>query len=83
MVQQVTWVEHSEVDDRGVHRLYQPLVSSGLAFGAQRWLANLRRQCETMHVANNLQIPTNLPTPDLGKFSSGNWETTLMGDLIH
>ncbi|KAI5068520.1 hypothetical protein GOP47_0016865 [Adiantum capillus-veneris] len=42
----VTWVEHVEVDDKGVHPSYQTLVSSGLAFGAQRWVATLQRQCE-------------------------------------
>eukprot|EP00250_Pteridium_aquilinum_P017164 c23484_g1_i1 orf=617-2857(-) len=42
----VTWVEHVEVDDKGVHPSYQTLVSSGLAYGAQRWVATLQRQCE-------------------------------------
>ncbi|CAN4094180.1 unnamed protein product [Withania somnifera] len=56
----VTWVEHVEVDDTSVHSIYKPLVSSGLAFGAKRWLATLDRQCErlasamaTIHVPNN------------------------------
>mgnify|MGYP000417971226 FL=1 len=43
---QVTWVEHVEVDDAGVHPSYQELVDSGLAFGAQRWVTTLQRQCE-------------------------------------
>ncbi|KAH7844574.1 hypothetical protein Vadar_029596 [Vaccinium darrowii] len=34
----VTWIELVDVDDRIVHNLYKPLVSSGLAFGAKRWL---------------------------------------------
>ncbi|XP_020978973.1 homeobox-leucine zipper protein PROTODERMAL FACTOR 2-like isoform X1 [Arachis ipaensis] len=42
----VTWIEHVEVDDRGVHTLYKPLVKCGLAFGAKRWMATLERQCE-------------------------------------
>ncbi|KAK4745329.1 hypothetical protein SAY87_011641 [Trapa incisa] len=42
----VIWVEHVEVDDRGVHGLYKLLVNSGRAFGANRWVANLDRQCE-------------------------------------
>lgn len=42
----VTWVEHVEVDDKGVHPFYQTLVGSGLGFGAQRWVATLQRQCE-------------------------------------
>lgn len=45
---QVTWVEHAEIEDRTVHRIYKQLVNSGMAFGAQRWLANLLRQCERL-----------------------------------
>lgn len=54
----VTWVEHVEADTRGVHSLYQPLVSCGMGFGAQRWLCTLQRQCERIAsvLANN--IPT-------------------------
>jgi hypothetical protein len=43
---QITWVEHVEVDDTGVDPSYQDLVDSGLAFGAQRWVTTLQRQCE-------------------------------------
>ncbi|KAJ4713609.1 Homeobox-leucine zipper protein [Melia azedarach] len=43
----VTWVEHVEVEDRApLHRLYRELIQSGLAFGAERWLATLQRMCE-------------------------------------
>ncbi|KAH7844773.1 hypothetical protein Vadar_031512 [Vaccinium darrowii] len=52
----VTWVEHVDVDDRIVHNLYKPLVSSGLAFGAKRWLFTLNRQCERLASA----MATNL-----------------------
>ncbi|KAF3443703.1 hypothetical protein FNV43_RR13393 [Rhamnella rubrinervis] len=58
----VTWVEHVEVDDRGVHNLYKPLVSSGNAFGAKRWVATLDRQCERLASA----MATNIPTGDVG-----------------
>ncbi|KZV55179.1 hypothetical protein F511_12766 [Dorcoceras hygrometricum] len=44
----VMWVEHVEVDDRAVHNIYKPLVNSGLAFGAPRWVATLDRQCERL-----------------------------------
>ncbi|KAK8664856.1 hypothetical protein V6N13_084629 [Hibiscus sabdariffa] len=44
----VIWVEHVEVDDRAVHNIYRPLVNSGLAFGAKRWVATLDRQCERL-----------------------------------
>ncbi|KAJ1404331.1 START-like domain superfamily [Sesbania bispinosa] len=58
----VTWVEHVEVDDRGVHNLYKQLVSSGHAFGAKRWVATLDRQCERLASA----MATNIPTVDVG-----------------
>ncbi|KAL5220422.1 hypothetical protein ABZP36_025135 [Zizania latifolia] len=44
----VTWVEHVEADDQMVHILYKPVVNSGLAFGARRWVATLERQCERL-----------------------------------
>ncbi|XP_038902649.1 homeobox-leucine zipper protein HDG2-like isoform X1 [Benincasa hispida] len=58
----VTWVEHVEVDDRGVHNLYKQLVSSGQAFGAKRWVTTLDRQCERLASA----MATNIPTGDVG-----------------
>ncbi|XP_068668051.1 homeobox-leucine zipper protein ROC2-like isoform X2 [Aristolochia californica] len=54
----VTWVEHVEVDDRSVHNIYKPLVNSGLAFGAQRWVATLDRQCERLASAMASHIPS-------------------------
>ncbi|CAL0332097.1 unnamed protein product [Lupinus luteus] len=44
----VIWIEHVEVDDRAVHSMYKPLLDSGLAFGAKRWVATLGRQCERL-----------------------------------
>ncbi|XP_022776631.1 homeobox-leucine zipper protein HDG2-like isoform X2 [Durio zibethinus] len=58
----VTWIEHVEVDDRGVHNLYKQLVSSGHAFGARRWVATLDRQCERLASV----MATNIPTGDIG-----------------
>jgi homeobox-leucine zipper protein len=58
---QVTWVEHVEVDDRSVHNLYKPLVNSGLAFGAKRWVGTLDRQCERLASA----MASNIPNGDL------------------
>uniref|UniRef100_A0A7N0V093 Uncharacterized protein n=1 Tax=Kalanchoe fedtschenkoi TaxID=63787 RepID=A0A7N0V093_KALFE len=46
----VTWVEHAEYDDSSVHPLYKPLLSSGMGFGAQRWVATLQRQCECLAI---------------------------------
>ncbi|KAL0535739.1 hypothetical protein IC582_030080 [Cucumis melo] len=43
----VTWIEHVEVEDRGsTHWLFRDLIHSGLAFGAERWLATLQRMSE-------------------------------------
>lgn len=50
MVMQVTWVEHAEYDESQVHQLYRPLLSSGMGFGAQRWVATLQRQCECLAI---------------------------------
>ncbi|KAJ4980761.1 hypothetical protein NE237_031598 [Protea cynaroides] len=62
----VIWVEHVEVDDRAVHNIYRPLVNSGLAFGAKRWVATLDRQCERLASA----MATNIPSGDIGVITS-------------
>ncbi|CAN4116680.1 unnamed protein product [Withania somnifera] len=62
----VTWIEHVEVDDRSVHNIYRPLVNSGLAFGAKRWVATLDRQCERLASA----MANNIPTGDIGVITS-------------
>ncbi|KAH7859238.1 hypothetical protein Vadar_033492 [Vaccinium darrowii] len=62
----VTWVEHVEVDDRAVHNIYRPLVNSGLAFGAKRWVATLDRQCERLASA----MANNIPAGDIGVITS-------------
>ncbi|KQJ95129.1 hypothetical protein BRADI_3g15327v3 [Brachypodium distachyon] len=62
----VTWVEHVEVDDRSVHDIYKPLVNSGLAFGAKRWVGTLGRQCERLASA----MASSIPNGDLGVITS-------------
>eukprot|EP00253_Pinus_taeda_P029578 PITA_29578 len=60
----VTWVEHIECDDRGVHSLYRPVVSSGLAFGSQRWLSALQHQCERLALLMEINADTSaFPDP--------------------
>ncbi|KAH9300340.1 hypothetical protein KI387_011923, partial [Taxus chinensis] len=65
----VIWVDHAEYDNIGVHRIFRSLINSGMAFGAQRWLATLQRQCERIAflAATNAPIPTRdataVPTP--------------------
>ncbi|XP_009782443.1 homeobox-leucine zipper protein ANTHOCYANINLESS 2 [Nicotiana tabacum] len=46
----VTWVEHGEYDESVIHHLYRPLISAGMGFGAQRWVATLQRQCECLAI---------------------------------
>ncbi|GMI69649.1 ANTHOCYANINLESS 2, ARABIDOPSIS THALIANA HOMEODOMAIN PROTEIN [Hibiscus trionum] len=55
----VTWVEHAEYDKSEVHQLYRPLLSSGIGFGAQRWVATLQRQCECLAI-----LMSTVPTRD-------------------
>ncbi|KAK2369825.1 homeodomain GLABROUS [Trifolium repens] len=44
---QVIWVEHVEADHSQLNNLFKPLVTSGLAFGATRWIASMIRHFET------------------------------------
>ncbi|XP_078428635.1 homeobox-leucine zipper protein ROC2-like [Wolffia australiana] len=62
----VTWVEHVEVDDRTVHSMYRPLVNSGLAFGAKRWVSTLDRQCERFASL----MATNVPAGEISVITS-------------
>ncbi|XP_072967836.1 homeobox-leucine zipper protein ROC6-like isoform X2 [Typha angustifolia] len=54
----VTWVEHAEYDETPVHRLYRPLLRSGLAFGARRWVATLQRQCQCLAILMSSSVPS-------------------------
>ncbi|KAK6920186.1 Homeobox domain [Dillenia turbinata] len=54
----VTWVEHAEYDENAVHQLYRPLLSSGMGFGAQRWVATLQRQCECLAILMSSTVPS-------------------------
>ncbi|MCE0481959.1 hypothetical protein HAX54_040185 [Datura stramonium] len=55
----VTWIEHIEVDDTLIKNIYMPLINSGLAFGAKRWIATLDRQCERLASAMATDLPQN------------------------
>ncbi|XP_051137838.1 homeobox-leucine zipper protein ROC5-like [Andrographis paniculata] len=54
----VTWIEHTEYDEGIIHHLFRPFVRSGLAFGAQKWVSYLQRQCEQF---NALMFPIETP----------------------
>lgn len=56
----VTWVEHAEYEENIVHHLYQHLIRSGMGFGAQRWVANLQRQCECLAILMSSAVPSPL-----------------------
>lgn len=65
----VTWVEHAEVEDGPINNVFSSLVSSGVAFGAQRWLAVLQRQCERFAslMARNISDLGVIPSPEARK----------------
>ncbi|KAH0894457.1 hypothetical protein HID58_056886, partial [Brassica napus] len=70
----VTWVEHTEVDDISVHTMYKPLVNTGLAFGAKRWVATLDRQCERLASS----MASNIPTGDLSVITSSEGRKSML-----
>ncbi|KAL6655195.1 hypothetical protein ACP70R_006021 [Stipagrostis hirtigluma subsp. patula] len=53
----VTWVVHAEYDEAAVHQLYRPLLRSGQALGARRWLASLQRQCQYLAILCSNSLP--------------------------
>jgi homeobox-leucine zipper protein len=53
-----------------VHQLYQPLMRSGLALGAGRWLATLQRQCECLAI-----LMSSLAAPEHDSAGIGNLNT--------
>ncbi|XP_045798705.1 homeobox-leucine zipper protein ANTHOCYANINLESS 2-like [Trifolium pratense] len=63
----VTWVEHTEYEESQVHQLYRPLLSLGMGFGAQRWVATLQRQCECLAIL----MSSALPSREQSAISSG------------
>ncbi|XP_011091721.2 LOW QUALITY PROTEIN: homeobox-leucine zipper protein ANTHOCYANINLESS 2 [Sesamum indicum] len=62
----VTWVEHVEYDESVVHQLYRPLISAGMGFGAQRWVATLQRQCECLAILMSSTVPVREHTAITG-----------------
>ncbi|KAE9596921.1 hypothetical protein Lal_00007260 [Lupinus albus] len=65
----VTWVEHGEVEEKPVHQIFGNYVYSGMAFGAQRWLGVLQRQCERVAslMARNISDLGVIPSPEARK----------------
>ncbi|CAN6480727.1 unnamed protein product [Victoria cruziana] len=54
----VVWIEHAEYDEVAVHQLYRPLLSSGMGFGALKWVATLQRQCECLAILMSSTVPS-------------------------
>ncbi|KAI3501570.1 hypothetical protein L1887_29450 [Cichorium endivia] len=65
----VTWIEHAEAEDEPVHGIFTDYVSSGMAFGAKRWLAVLQRQCERLAslMARNISDIGAISSPEARK----------------
>ncbi|GMJ10297.1 protodermal factor 2 [Hibiscus trionum] len=55
----ITWVEHVEVDNKYLHHLFRPIVSSGFAFGAKRWIAAINRHCQWLAASMARTTPTD------------------------
>ncbi|KAK7246168.1 hypothetical protein RIF29_41028 [Crotalaria pallida] len=60
---EVIWVEHVEVEDN-IHEnsLYKDVVSTGEAYGAERWLSEIQRMCEKLITF----LPYFTPSNDTG-----------------
>ncbi|KAK9095552.1 hypothetical protein Scep_027021 [Stephania cephalantha] len=65
----VTWVEHGEVEVKPVHQIFNDFVNTGMAFGAQRWLAVLQQQCERLAslMARNISDLGVIPSSEARK----------------
>ncbi|KAJ9135107.1 hypothetical protein P3X46_032326 [Hevea brasiliensis] len=65
----VTWVEQAEIEEKPVHQIFSQFVSSGMAFGAHRWLGVLQRQCERVAslMARNISDLGVIPSPEARK----------------
>ncbi|KAE9599185.1 putative transcription factor & lipid binding HD-SAD family [Lupinus albus] len=60
---EVTWVEHVEVDENiPAHSLYKDVVSTSIAYGAERWLSELSR----MSYRLSSFMPNYIPSDDAG-----------------
>ncbi|KAE8734906.1 putative CTD small phosphatase-like protein 2 [Hibiscus syriacus] len=55
----VTWVEHVEVDKKSLHPHFRPIVNSGFAFSAKRWIAVLHRHCQWVATCMATTTPTD------------------------
>ncbi|GMJ05129.1 protodermal factor 2 [Hibiscus trionum] len=55
----VTWVEHVEADHASIHPIFNFIVTSGYAFGAQRWMAGIKRHSQWLSASMARTAPTD------------------------
>ncbi|KAH8518422.1 hypothetical protein H0E87_000321, partial [Populus deltoides] len=78
----VIWVEHVEVDNKFVHRMFWPIVLPGFAFSAMRWVASIVRHCEP--VGNIISTSLDSATiPQNGKTSVLRLARRMMRSFYH
>lgn len=53
------------MEEGGVHHIYKPLITAGIAFGAKRWIAILNGYCQRV-LATNVASPPVAGTNYLG-----------------
>ncbi|XP_061338747.1 homeobox-leucine zipper protein ANTHOCYANINLESS 2-like [Gastrolobium bilobum] len=63
----ITWIDHSQYDESVIPQLYRRLVSSGIGFGAQRWIATLQRQCQCLAILSSPSIRAENPKALVGQ----------------
>lgn len=81
----VTWVVHAEYDETAAHQLYRPLLRSGQALGARRWLASLQRQCQYLAILCSNSLPARDHAGELAvraSASSGGRSSILLMVLV-
>uniref|UniRef100_A0ACD5YS49 Uncharacterized protein n=1 Tax=Avena sativa TaxID=4498 RepID=A0ACD5YS49_AVESA len=61
----VTWIMNMEYNDANVFPLYHPLLRSGKALGACRWLVSLQRYCEHLDILHTYTVPALSNTGDI------------------
>lgn len=53
------------MDNGSVHKLFQPLVASGFAFGAKRWVNTIVQQCVRLATLMARSTPTDTGGKDI------------------
>ncbi|XP_076883188.1 homeobox-leucine zipper protein ANTHOCYANINLESS 2-like [Bidens hawaiensis] len=56
----IIWIEHVEYNKQSVPHQYRKLISSGLGFGAIRWITALMRHCEGLRSTTSPTLNTHL-----------------------